>query len=112
MSATMTTRAPKTSVTHQLHRLRAAYRHRGWTLWHGNATGQYWAAHTGQMVILSGDSAQELEARIECLEQSSRPSETTLARLVQARRTGALRLSPRPLPRGSRAWHGTAAVRT
>lgn len=71
-------------------------------MWHGSATGQYWAAHTGQMVLLSGDDAQQLEARIERLEQSSKPVAKTFGHLVRARRSGAVRLRPRPEPRGSR----------
>lgn len=100
--STMTPATPGAPTDPQLNRLRAVYRRRGWAIWHGNATGQYWAAHTKQMVLLSGDSAQELQARIERLEQSSRPAKTTFSHLVRARRTGAVRLSPRPKPRGYR----------
>lgn len=104
-------KAPRVSITPQLNHLRAMYRRRGWTVWHGNATGQYWAAHTKQMVILSGNGAHELQAKMEQLEQSSRPVATTFSRLVQARRTGALRLSPRPRPRGSWNRNGRVAGR-
>lgn len=109
MSVTMRLENSGTSSALELNRLRAAYQRRGWTVWHGNATGQYWAAHTEQMVLLSGDSAQELEAKIERLEQSSRPTETTFAHLVRARRSGAVRLRPRPKPRGSGRWRGAMA---
>lgn len=108
MSAT-TMKAPGVAPARHLNRLRAVYRRRGWSVWHGSATGQYWAAHTEQMVLLSGDSAQELEAKIEQLEQSSRPVATTFSHLVRARRTGALRLPPRPRPRGSWPRRGAMA---
>ncbi|GHD30856.1 hypothetical protein GCM10007147_32990 [Nocardiopsis kunsanensis] len=108
MSAIMMLKAPGVTPARQLDRLRAVYRRRGWTVWHGSATGQYWAAHTKQMVMLSGDSAQELEAKIERLEHSSRPAGATFSHLVRARRTGALRLPPRPRPRGS--WHQRGAM--
>ncbi|WP_040698429.1 hypothetical protein [Nocardiopsis kunsanensis] len=109
MSAPMTLETPGTSTALELNRLRDVYRRRGWTVWHGGATGQYWAAHTGQMVLLSGDSARELEGKIERLEHSSRPAATTFSHLVQARRTGALRLPPRPKPRGSWPRRGALA---
>jgi len=94
------------SGAHQLNRLRAVYRRRGWTVWHGNATGQYWAAHTGQMVLLSGDSAREVAAKIERLEQSSGPRALAPSRPAQARRTGGRLLPPRPRPRGARIPRG------
>ncbi|WP_033353640.1 hypothetical protein [Nocardiopsis xinjiangensis] len=107
MSAT-TRKDPGVIPDRPLDRLQAVYRRRGWTVWHGSATGQYWAAHTKQMVLLSGDSAQELEVKIERLEQSSRPTETTFAHLARARRSGAVRLRPRPKPQGS--WHRRGAM--
>ncbi|WP_231493841.1 hypothetical protein [Nocardiopsis sp. CNT312] len=80
-----------------MNRLRAAYRHRGWTVWHGDSTGQYWAAHTGRMVLLSGGSVWELAAEIEKVQ----PSRSAPAVPAQARRRRAgLRLPPRPKPRG------------
>lgn len=108
MSATMTMEPPRDSSIYQLNRLRAVYRQRGWTVWHGSATDQYWAAHTKQMVLLSGDSARDLEAKIERLEENSRPAATAFSHMVQARRTGAVRLPPRPRPRGS--WHRRGAT--
>lgn len=108
MSASTTLKILGVLSAPELNRLRDGYRRRGWTVWHGSATGQYWAAHTKQMVLLSGESAQELEAQIERLEHSSRPTKITFSHLVQARRTGALRLPPRPRPRGS--WHRRGAM--
>ncbi|WP_017583209.1 hypothetical protein [Nocardiopsis valliformis] len=48
------------SIRQELDRARATFRGRGWTFWHGGATGQYWAAHTGRMVLLSGNNSAEL----------------------------------------------------
>lgn len=72
MSAVMTLETVEASVPQEVGRLRATYRKRGWTVWHGSATGQYWAAHTGRMVMLSGDTARDLAAEIEKT-QPSRP---------------------------------------
>ena len=86
----------KTSVPQEIHRLRTTYRKRGWTVWHGKSTGQYWAAHTGRMVMLSGDSARQLAAEIEKI-QPSRPP----AKAPTPRHHSLWRLPPRPRPRGS-----------
>ncbi len=80
------------SVTQEVDRLRATYRKRGWTVWHGDSTGQYWAAHTGRMVLLSGDSAQELAAGIEGIQ----PRKPTAA---VPRPHSPWRLPPRPRAR-------------
>lgn len=97
MSAVMTLETVEASVPQEVGRLRATYRKRGWTVWHGNATGQYWAAHTGRMVMLSGDSARELAAEIEKVQ----PSRPVAAVPAQARRWHTeLGLPPRPRPRG------------
>src|SRR5690625_1773645 len=109
MSTAENLTASDPSGAHQLNRLQAVYRRRGWTVWHGNATGQYWAAHTGQMVLLSGDSAREVAAKIERLEQSSRPRAVAPSRPAQARQTGGRRLPLRPRPRGIRNQRGTMA---
>ena len=61
-------------VRRHLHRLRATYRRRGWTIWHGNSTSQYWAAHTGRMVLLSGNSAKALATEIERVQPSGHPA--------------------------------------
>jgi hypothetical protein len=58
-----------------LRRLQATYRKRGWTIWHGNSTSQYWAAHTGRMVLLSGESPQALTAEIERIQPSNYPTQ-------------------------------------
>jgi hypothetical protein len=106
MSAVMTLETVEASVTQEVNRLRATYRRRGWTVWHGSSTGQYWAAHTGRMVMLSGDSARELAAEIEKV----RPSRPVVAVPAQARRWRTeLKPSPRPGPRGSRGWPGAVA---
>lgn len=52
------------SIDQELSLLRLRFRGRGWTFWHGGSTGQYWAAHTGRMVLLSGDNAAELAGEI------------------------------------------------
>lgn len=88
MNAVMTLERPTASVPEEVNRLRAIYRRRGWTVWHGNSTGQYWAAHTGRMVMLSGDRSQELAAEIERVQPSSRPPVKVS--------------SPRRRPRGAR----------
>ena len=67
-------------VTHHLRRLQATYRKRGWSIWHGDSTGQYWAAHTGLMVLVSGDSAQALTNEIERIQPSRYPSRASVAR--------------------------------
>ncbi len=64
----------------QLRRLRATYRRRGWTIWHGNSTNQYWAAHTGRMVLLSGESPQALTAEIERIQPSNHPTKAPTRR--------------------------------
>ncbi|WP_435105343.1 hypothetical protein [Nocardiopsis synnemataformans] len=97
MSAVMTLESVEASIPQEVGRLRATYRKRGWTVWHGNSTGQYWAAHTGRMVMLSGDSAQELAAEIEKV-QPSRPP----AVVPPQRRSHSWRLPSRPRPRGGR----------
>ncbi|GAA1464504.1 hypothetical protein GCM10009603_41620 [Nocardiopsis exhalans] len=56
----MTLETAFSSTEQELNRLRATFRGRGWTFWHGGATGQYWAAHTGRMLLLSGDDSAEL----------------------------------------------------
>ena len=61
-------------VTDHLRRLRATFQKRGWTIWHGDSTGQYWAAHTGRMVLVSGHSAQALTHQIERIQPSRQPS--------------------------------------
>lgn len=38
----------------------ATLRERGWTIWFGRHTRQYWAAHTGHMRLVYADSAEEL----------------------------------------------------
>lgn len=38
----------------------AALRRQGWTLWFGQHTRQYWAAHTGRMRLLCADTPEEL----------------------------------------------------
>ncbi|MEV6818758.1 hypothetical protein AB0M72_08365 [Nocardiopsis dassonvillei] len=38
----------------------AALRHHGWTVWFGQHTHQYWAAHTGRMRLVCADSPEEL----------------------------------------------------
>lgn len=96
MSATLTLESVRASVTQEVDRLRATYRRRGWTVWHGKTTGQYWAAHTGRMVMLNGDSAQQLATQIEKI-QPSRPP----AKVPPPRHHSAWRLPPRPRPRGS-----------
>ncbi|MCY9782455.1 hypothetical protein KIK06_00950 [Nocardiopsis sp. EMB25] len=73
-------------VAWEVHRLQSAYRRRGWTIWHGESTGQYWAAHTGRTVLVSGDSAEELVAEIERIQPRPHPS---------------WRLVPRPRRRGA-----------
>lgn len=97
MTVPLTLESPGASVAEELERLRATYRRRGWTVWHGNSTGQYWAAHTGRMVMLSGDSADALAVEIEKL-QPSRP----LAVVPMQRRSSPWRLPSRPRPRGTR----------
>nr|WP_236700665.1 hypothetical protein [Allosalinactinospora lopnorensis] len=73
--------------------MRRSYRRYGWTIWHGDTTGQYWAAHTGRMVLLSGDSDTELAEAINRFHPAL-PRETGTARHWPARR-----LPPRPRPR-------------
>ncbi|WP_444962767.1 hypothetical protein [Nocardiopsis sp. M1B1] len=96
MSAVLTRKFPGSLIPQELNRLRATYRKRGWTVWHGNSTGQYWAAHTGRMVMLSGDSARELAAEIEKV-QPSRP----VAKVPPPRRHSLWLLPPRPRPRST-----------
>lgn len=96
MTVAPTLEAVETPVSQGIHRLRTTYRKHGWTVWHGKATGQYWAAHTGRMVMLSGDSAQQLAAEIEKI-QPSKPS----SKVPAARHHSLWRLPPRPRPRGS-----------
>lgn len=84
------------SAVRDVNHLHAAYRQRGWTIWHGNATGQYWAAHTGSMMLLSGNSAQQLAVEIEKV-QPSKP----VTQAPPPRRYSPWRLPPRPRPRGS-----------
>ncbi|MGW5877740.1 hypothetical protein ACWFMI_14490 [Nocardiopsis terrae] len=103
----MTLETVETSVTQEVNRLRATYRGRGWTVWHGNSTGQYWAAHTGSMVMLSGDSARELAAEIEKV-QPSRPVPVVTVPAQRQRWCKELKLPPRPKPRGS--WGRPVAV--
>ncbi|NKY99309.1 hypothetical protein [Nocardiopsis alborubida] len=38
----------------------AALRHHGWTVWFGQRTRQYWAAHTGRMRLVCADTPEEL----------------------------------------------------
>jgi hypothetical protein len=38
----------------------AALRRRGWTVWFGRHTRQYWAAHTGRMRLVCADTPEEL----------------------------------------------------
>lgn len=38
----------------------AALRGRGWTVWFGRHTGQYWAAHTRSMRLICADTPEEL----------------------------------------------------
>ncbi|QUX27307.1 hypothetical protein KGD83_18530 [Nocardiopsis akebiae] len=38
----------------------AALRDHGWTVWFGQRTRQYWAAHTGRMRLVCADSPEEL----------------------------------------------------
>ncbi|MEV2277991.1 hypothetical protein AB0I72_20630 [Nocardiopsis sp. NPDC049922] len=61
---------PGVSAAREVHRLQAAYRRRGWTVWHGRWTGQYWAAHTGRMILVCGDGVRDLVARIERVQPS------------------------------------------
>ncbi|WP_067597197.1 hypothetical protein [Nocardiopsis listeri] len=67
-------------VANHLCRLRATFRKRGWTIWHGDSTGQYWAAHTGLMVLVSGDSAQTLTKEIERIQPSRYPAKVPTPR--------------------------------
>lgn len=97
MTVALTLETLEAPVEQEVNRLRATYRWRGWTIWHGQATSQYWAAHTGRMVMLSGDSAQQLAAEIEKI-QPSRPP----AMVPSRRHRSSWRLPPRPRPRGSR----------
>ncbi|MFE6387065.1 hypothetical protein [Nocardiopsis dassonvillei] len=38
----------------------AALRHHSWTVWSGQHTHQYWAAHTGRMRLIRADTPEEL----------------------------------------------------
>lgn len=73
-------------VTHHLRRLRATFQKRGWTIWHGDSTGQYWAAHTGLMVLVSGHSAQALINQIERIQPSRQPFRVPAPRRFSPRR--------------------------
>ena len=97
MTATATMDTTRVSVILETRRLQAAYRKRGWTIWHGDATGQFWAAHTGRMVLLSGDCTRQLADEIEKI-QSGRPP----TGIPRPRQASSWRLPPRPRPRGSR----------
>ncbi len=108
MSAVMTLETVEASVPQEVGRLRATYRKRGWTVWHGNATGQYWAAHTGRMVMLSGDTARELAAEIE----KTQPSRPLAAVPAQARRWHTeSKLPPKSGSRASWGWSDAASSR-
>lgn len=96
MNAVLTLEHSGTSITQEVNRLRATYRCRGWTVWHGDSTGQYWAAHTGRMVMLSSDSAEGLAEEIEKV-QPSRPA----AKVPPPPWHSLWRLPSRPRPRGS-----------
>ncbi|ADH65949.1 hypothetical protein HGB46_14925 [Nocardiopsis dassonvillei] len=102
MGAVMTLETVEASVPQEVGRLRATYRKRGWTVWHGNATGQYWAAHTGRMVMLSGDTAQELAAEIERT-QPGRPVEAVPTQARRRHTELVLLLKPRPCVSRGRA---------
>ncbi|CAM3900091.1 hypothetical protein [Nocardiopsis rhodophaea] len=36
----------------------------GWIFWYGSATGQYWAAHANAMMLICGDTPDELDRSI------------------------------------------------
>lgn len=61
-------------VVAHLRRLRATFRKRGWTIRHGDSTGQYRAAHTGLMVLVNGSDPQTLSREIEHIQPSRSPS--------------------------------------
>lgn len=96
MTALMTLETAEASIPQHLDWLKATYRKRGWTIWHGSSTGQYWAAHTRLMVMLSGDRAHLLAPEIEKVQPGRYP-----ARAPLPRRYSPWRLPPRPRPRGS-----------
>ncbi|GAA3725913.1 hypothetical protein HDA32_003442 [Spinactinospora alkalitolerans] len=95
MTTTMAAEPEQPTIPRVLHRLRRTYRQHGWTIWHGEATGQYWAAHTGSMVLLCGDSETELAEAISRFRPLPRPN------TVPAPRRPPLHLPPRPRPRGA-----------
>lgn len=92
MTATLTATEPDAATRWELARLRRTYRPHGWTIWHGKSTGQYWAAHTRSMVLLSGDDEAGIAAAINRFARTVRPV------VPRQRRPN---LPPRPRPRGA-----------
>lgn len=92
------------STGQELSRLRATFRGRGWTFWHGGATGQYWAAHTGRMVLLSGDDSAELIGEIRKMAGKTAPrlNRPPVPRVPAPRR---------PSPRSRGEWEGGPGAR-
>ena len=97
MTTTTTMDATRASTIQETRQLQTVYRKRGWTIWHGDATGQFWAAHTGRMVLLSGDSIRQLADEIEKIQPGQPPTG-----IPRPRQASPWRLPPRPRPRGSR----------
>ncbi len=59
------------AIGRDLERLRRTYMSYGWTIWHGESTGQYWAAHTRSMVLLYGDTTTDLATAINRFERAA-----------------------------------------
>ncbi|GAA4920077.1 hypothetical protein [Streptomonospora salina] len=91
MTGALTATEPA-AIGWELARLRRTYRPHGWTVWHGKATGQYWAAHTRAMVLLCGESEADLAAAINRFVPIPHPP-------VPAPRRPSLNLPRRPRPR-------------
>mgnify|MGYP001270251700 CR=1 FL=1 len=85
MTTLLTAEPAHPTVTRTLHRLRHTYRPHGWTIWHGQSTGQYWAAHTHTMVLLSSTNETDLAHAIHRFGPAPRPA-TTPDRLANPRR--------------------------